>query len=147
MDASTSPASLADGRAYPNPNESNPPIVSIDVECVATGTTHRDRSVAQIAVVCARTERILANVFVKQTRAVTSYLTPLTGITAELLETRGIDLAEAIERVKATLGPRHVVVGQGVLKDVEEWLGLERGTHYGDLIGATGEVDEPIGLD
>ncbi|CAL55949.1 Exonuclease, RNase T/DNA polymerase III [Ostreococcus tauri] len=132
------PVNVADARTYPDPLDDAVPVVSLDVECVATGPKHHDRSVAQIAVVCARTERVLCDVFVKQTKEVRSYLTPLTGIDKETLETRGIPLDEALERVRSVLGPRHVVVGQGVLKDVEEWLGLTRGVDYGDLIEMTG---------
>ena len=39
--------------------------------------------------------------------------------------------------VRAVLSPGHVVVGQGVLKDMN-WLRLERGTDYGDLIDLAG---------
>jgi len=121
----------------PSPPDETP-VVAIDVECVATGTTHNDRAVAQIAIVDARTERVVLNVYVKPTLPVTSYLTPLTGITEALLDERGVSFDEALGMVRAALSPAHVVVGQGVLKDVQDWLRLERGTDYGDLIDLAG---------
>ena len=45
----------------PSPPDSTP-VVAVDVECVATGTTHNDRAVAQIAIVDARTERVVLDV-------------------------------------------------------------------------------------
>jgi len=88
-------------------NSRAPAYYSIDVECVAIGTTHRTRAVAQIALVV-RTlsqwsaqlvspasplavtsgcpvrlqdefETVLLNIYVKPDQPVTSYLTPLTG--------------------------------------------------------------------
>jgi len=118
-------------RAYPAE------VFSIDVECVATGPTHNDREVAQIAIVDA-SERVLLNVLVKPNAAVMSYLTPLTGITADVLNDRGVTLDEALVLVREALPRTAVVVGQGVLKDVEEWLALERGRDYEDLIDLTG---------
>ena len=120
----------------PSPPDSTP-VVAVDVECVATGTTHNDRAVAQIAIVDARTERVVLDVYVKPTMPVTSYLTPLTGITETLLNERGVSFDEALGMVRAVLSPGHVVVGQGVLKDMN-WLRLERGTDYGDLIDLAG---------
>ena len=113
-------------------------VVSIDVECVATGVTHNDREVAQIAIVSAADERVLLNVFVRPRSSVVSYLTPLTGITRERLEAEGVSFDDALAMVKRALPKNALVVGQGVLKDVQEWLKLERGVDYGDLIDLTG---------
>jgi hypothetical protein len=62
------------------------PYYSIDVECVATGTGHNARAIAQIGLVDAN-GRCVLNLFVKPPAGstVVSYLTPLTGITAEML--------------------------------------------------------------
>jgi len=62
------------------------PYYSIDVECVATGTGHNARAIAQIGLVDAN-GRCVLNLFVKPPAGstVASYLTPLTGITAEML--------------------------------------------------------------
>jgi RNA exonuclease 4 len=124
-------------RTY-DPYAVSPRVVSIDVECVANGTTHNDRAVAQIAIVDARTEQTLLNVYVKQEKPVVSYLTPLTGLTEQLLAERGVSFAEAVAATKKALDVRCVIVGQGVLKDVEQWLGLVRGVDYGDLIDLCG---------
>lgn len=64
------------------------PIFSIDVECVATDTTHNGRSVAQIALVDAE-GRCVLNLYVTPPVPVVSHLEGLTGITAELLSERG----------------------------------------------------------
>ena len=93
---------------------------AIDVECVATGHTHNDRAVAQIAVVDERM-RTLVNVFVKpgtttttttttttannegtsgastsssSTTTIVSTIEPLTGITREKLDEEGIPFGD-----------------------------------------------------
>ena len=82
---------------------------AIDVECVATGHTHNDRAVAQIAVVDERM-RTLVNVFVKPGTAanegtsgastssssttIVSTIEPLTGITREKLDEEGIPFGD-----------------------------------------------------
>ena len=83
---------------------------SIDVECVATGKEHNAREVAQIALVD-QFERCLLNVYVKPPDGATvhSYLTPLTGITAELIEANGVSLAEAVGQLRTAL-PKHAVL-------------------------------------
>ena len=64
------------------PPYDNNVVFSIDVECVATGPQHHDRAVAQIGMVdCFG--RMLLNVLVKPDKHISSYLTPLTGLTAE----------------------------------------------------------------
>jgi hypothetical protein len=72
----------------------NLPIYSIDVECVATGIQHNSRSVAQVALVDAWS-RPLFNVYIKQEKPVVSYLTELTGLTKEVLDTYGIPLGKS----------------------------------------------------
>ena len=105
---------------------------SIDVECVATGVGHNARSVAQIALVD-QFERCLLNVFVKPPDGVTvhSYLTPLTGLSKELIDTHGVSLEEAVTQLRLTLPKHAVLVGQNIAKDVQ-WLGL---TEFADFAG------------
>ena len=126
-------------RTYPSPMAQPPhasPYVathfSIDVECVATGVGHNARSVAQIALVD-QFERCLLNVFVKPPDGVTvhSYLTPLTGLSKELIDTHGVSLHEAVTRLRLTLPKHAVLVGQNIAKDVQ-WLGL---TEFADFAG------------
>ena len=101
-----------------NEEENEDIYFAIDVECVATGYTHNDRAVAQIAVVD-DAMRTLVNVFVnsnttniqnrgkEEGTASTSYddenendtnivstIEPLTGITREKLEKEGIPFAD-----------------------------------------------------
>ena len=102
-----------------NEEENEDIYFAIDVECVATGYTHNDRAVAQIAVVD-DAMRTLMNVFVNSNNtnntqrrrkeegtASTSYddenendtnivstIEPLTGITRKKLEKEGIPFAD-----------------------------------------------------
>lgn len=96
-----------EGEEDVNDEENEDIYFAIDVECVATGYTHNDRAVAQIAVVD-DAMRTLVNVFVKEEgTASTSYddenendtnivstIEPLTGITREKLEKEGIPFAD-----------------------------------------------------
>ena len=108
------------------------PVYSIDVECVATGVQHHDRSVAQISLVDAQCNALL-NLYVKPEKQVVSYLTPLTGLTAEHLEREGTSLEEALATLRSHLPPTAVLVGQNILKDVE-WLGLTKGTDFAEMV-------------
>ncbi len=130
---------------------------SIDVECVASGTTHNDRVVAQIALVdadgwsvhrpwffvradlprCPTLRRaaptsntppfgsrhllLLANstvddIYIKPSVPVVSFLTPLTGLTAELIAEKGVSFAEGLAKLKAKLPTDAVLVGQNIAK-------------------------------
>ena len=64
------------------------PVFSIDVECVATAVQHNARSVAQVALVD-QYGRPIFNVYIKQDMPVVSYITELTGLTKEILDTHG----------------------------------------------------------
>ncbi|GFR50432.1 hypothetical protein Agub_g12653 [Astrephomene gubernaculifera] len=109
---------------------------AVDVECVATGTDHNSRSVAQVAVVDEHMN-VLLNVYVKQEVPVASYMTPLTGLTEEVLRTRGVSLQEALAAVRTAL-PRHaVLIGQNIRQDVQ-WLGLKEGTDFEGMMDLQG---------
>jgi len=108
------------------------PVYSIDVECIATGPQHHSRAVAQISLVDATcTPRL--NLYVRPTVPVASYLTPLTGVTAELLASRGVPFEEAMTTLRAHLPTNAVLVGQNIAKDVE-WLGLAEGREFGSMV-------------
>ncbi len=68
-------------------------------------------------------EQVLLNLYVKPESPVVSYLTPLTGLTRELLETNGIPLASAIAVLRQCLPRQAVLVGQNIAQDVQ-WLQL-----------------------
>ncbi|KAG8470149.1 hypothetical protein KFE25_008570 [Diacronema lutheri] len=104
------------------------PLFSVDVECVATGVQHHDRSLAQIGLVDADGSPVL-NLYIKPERPVVSYLHPLTGLSAELIAQQGIELNDALARLRATLPRDAILVGQNILKDVE-WLGLKEGVDF-----------------
>jgi hypothetical protein len=160
----------------------------IDVECVATGPTHNDRAVAQIALVVSEAvklfldpppvfsplplstpfslssalpplsssissisihpsihpiihqdqyERVLLNVLVLPDRPVASYLTPLTGITRQDVERRGVPLPQALASLRAALPRTAVLVGQNIMQDVR-WLGLREGADFAALADLQG---------
>lgn len=122
------------GQQHPAPQPR--PLFSIDVECVATGTDHNSRSVAQISLVD-EYERVILNVYVKPDRPVASYLSPLTGLNRHTLESKGVPLAEAMRILKECLPRSAVLVGQSIGKDVE-WLGLREGVDFESLIDLAG---------
>lgn len=116
-------------------NTREPPFYSIDVECVATGKGHNDRTIASIAVVDSN-ELVVLNVYIQPTEPIVSCLTGLTGITPQQLE-RGIPLADALALVRAVIPPHALIVGQNVLKDIQ-WLGLEEGVDFAGMADLTG---------
>eukprot|EP00889_Picochlorum_renovo_P001352 jgi/Picre1/28382/NNA_003787.t1 len=109
---------------------------SIDVECVAVGTDHNARSVAQISLVN-QFEQVLLNLYVRQEAHVVSYLTPLTGLSKEILDTQGIPLSHALHLLRTMLPKDAILVGQNISKDVE-WLGLKYGQDFQELKDLTG---------
>ena len=60
--------------------------------------------------------------YVNPEKPVTSYLTPLTGVTRDLLESKGVPLASALVELRRVLPPTAVLVGQNILKDVQVCL-------------------------
>ena len=106
---------------------------SIDVECVASGVQHHDRTIGQIALVNDASEKVL-NLYVRPDVAVASYITPLTGLTAELLQEQGTTLDVALKTLRAHLPANATLVGQNILKDVE-WLGLVEGRDFAAQVG------------
>ena len=103
---------------------------SVDVECVATGRGHNDRSPVWVAMVdCHGTCVLNIQIAVEN---VFSYLTPVTGVRAgDIRDT--VPLDEALARVHAALGPDVRLVGQSPKSDID-WLKLEQGTHYKDVV-------------
>lgn len=60
--------------------------------------------------------QVLLNIYVKPHRPVVSYLTALTGLTPDLIETQGVPLEQAITMVKGSLPTSAVLVGQNILQ-------------------------------
>lgn len=124
----TPPAPLA----YPHqplPNDSV--YYSIDVECVATGTTHNARAVGQISLVD-QYERGILNLYVKPAQPVVSYLSPLSGLTEEVLAREGMPLDQALQCLRMYLPKEAILVGQNIQQDVS-WLGLKEGVDFAEL--------------
>jgi len=109
---------------------------SIDVEAVATGTDHNSRAVGQISLVD-QNEQVLLNLHVKPPVPVVSYLTPLTGLTKEIIDVNGIPLEQAVAILRAHLPKHAVLVGQNIRKDVE-WLGLKEGADFASMMDLAG---------
>lgn len=112
------------------------PYFSLDVECVAVGPGHNDRSIAQIAIVN-EYEEIVLNAYVRPDRPVTSYLTALTGITKEQLDQYGIALPQVLAMVKSILPHNAVLVGQNIGTDTK-WCNLQEGSDFHSLIDLVG---------
>lgn len=117
--------------AYPPPK-----FYSIDVECVATGNDHNARAVGQISLVD-EYERVLLNIYVRPEEPITSYLTPLTGLTKEMLDTHGLPLAQAMKHLRDYLPPYAILVGQNIGKDVH-WLSLREGIDFESMVDLAG---------
>jgi hypothetical protein len=134
MTTPMSPAAVAEalGKAPQEhlivPNLDNSLVFSVDVECVATGVQHHDRSVAQIGMVNCFGQQVL-RLIVKPDKPVVSYLTPLTGLTAKIVQKFGIRESDALKELKQVLPKNAILVGMNIRKDIE-WLQLVEGTDF-----------------
>ena len=77
------------------------------------------------------------NLYVKPDQPVVSYLTPLTGLTAETLERHGTSLSLALATLRQALPRSAVLVGQSISTDVQ-WLGLQEGVDFVSLVDLAG---------
>jgi len=104
-----------------------PLILSIDVECVATGRSNKDRAVARVAMVD-QYENIVFDRLVKPQVPIVSHLTQLTGIEEGSLE--DADNLEVVrEELLSVLPSNSILVGQGIKNDID-WLNLEASKHF-----------------
>jgi hypothetical protein len=141
----------------------DPPLFSIDVECIATGygscakgindgcgnegknregvptTQYNDlshRYPGRVAVVDSN-GTLLADIIIrppKNGKGVVSYLTALTGLTEEMcLGSEAKLLEEAVATIKSLLPKNGVLVGQSIDHDVE-WLGLTPGKDFERMV-------------
>ena len=94
----------------------------------ALATDHNSRAVGQISLVDEH-EHVLCNLYVRPEQPVVSYLTPLTGLSQQLLAQHGMPLAQAVALLLQCLPNTAILVGQNIAKDVE-WLGLKEGLHF-----------------
>jgi len=114
------------------------PFFSIDVECVAVGYGHttgkKDRSPGRVGMVDDKGNTILDEIVKLDDEVVVSYLTPLTGLTADMCQKESNkSLEEIVAMVREKLPENGVLVGQSILHDIE-WLGLEQGKDFRDYI-------------
>lgn len=143
--------------------DEDPPFFSIDVECIATGygscakgindgcgnagrqkegvpaDQYNERShryPGRVAMVDSD-GNVLADIVVRPPcdgEGVTSYLTPLTGLTADLcLGADAKPLDEVVAAIKGLLPGNGVLVGQSIDHDVE-WLGLVPGRDFSRML-------------
>lgn len=143
--------------------DEDPTFFSIDVECIATGygscakgindgcgnagrqtegvpvNQYNERShryPGRVAMVDSE-GHVLADIIVRPPcdgEGVTSYLTPLTGLTADLcLGADAKSLDEAVATIKGLLPGNGVLVGQSIDHDVE-WLGLVPGRDFSRMV-------------
>lgn len=114
------------------------PYFCIDVECVATGLGHNARCIAQIALIDQACNCVL-NLFVRPPPnvAVSSYLSPLTGLNAEMLNQYGLEASHALALLRQHLPKDACLVGQNIGKDVS-WLGLREGVDFGSMVDLAG---------
>jgi hypothetical protein len=108
------------------------PVYSLKVGYVATGRSHIDRNVAHIALVNQNTQ-VIQNLYIKQTKPVVSYLTPLTSLDEQCLKELGIDREKAIAVIQEALRPDAILVGHRPGPDIRA-LGLIKGRHYRKIV-------------
>lgn len=141
----------------------DPPFFSIDVECVATGYGSCARGIndgcgnegrnregvpsfqfndrshrypGRVAMVDSD-GNVVADIIIRPPKdgaGVLSYLTPLTGLTAEIcLGPDAMSLEEAVDVIKAALPKNGVIIGQAIDHDVQ-WLGLTAGKDFDRIV-------------
>jgi len=104
-------------------SEASSSFVSVDVECAATGRGHNDRAPCRIGAVD-ETGMAIFDRAVK-VPGLFNPLTAITGMTTAMIE-KGMELEAAVEELrKKCLGPKVVLVGQAIYKDIQ-WLSLKR---------------------
>jgi hypothetical protein len=105
---------------------------ALDVECVATGRGHSDRTPCSVAVVNQDCEVVL-QLAIKPSVPIFSCLTPFTGVKNPSELEGGVSLSTAIQEVKSLLRSDSdglpTLVDQRPQGDIK-WLTLERGTDY-----------------
>lgn len=103
-------------------------FIAIDVECVATGISHRERALGSVAAVDENEQTIFFE-YVKPDVPVRSCLTQLTGIQPVHLTTAR-SAPEVVADLKRMMHPLiTVIVGQSVQSDID-WLGLKEGVDF-----------------
>ncbi|UJR07401.1 hypothetical protein I4U23_011687 [Adineta vaga] len=106
-------------------------VLSIDVECVATGFSHLDRAPCSVAIVNDRCE-ILFDSLIKPDKPIVSDLFPLSGVRkADLQQAPSFD--DVIKKVHSFFTPTTSIVGQSIMSDIN-WMQLEEGIHYNSTI-------------
>eukprot|EP00042_Codosiga_hollandica_P059540 m.919783 g.919783 ORF g.919783 m.919783 type:complete len:222 (+) comp60199_c0_seq1:336-1001(+) len=104
-------------------------FMSLDTESVASGRGHDERALCQLALVDA-SGAVLLNEYVTPDVPIVSFLTPLTGISADKYRARpGLPRAAALDRLRGFLGPDVVLVGQSIQNDIAA-CGLRQGIDF-----------------
>lgn len=119
----------------PFPSYAPDEVHSLDVECVATGTTHEksDREPCSLALVDGFGKAVYQTL-IQPARPVVSYLTPFTGLRhGDLDGSRAISLQRAIGELKRHLPKSSVLVGQDPQGDAD-WMQLTKGVDFVGLV-------------
>lgn len=110
-------------------------IFSLDVECVAIGTTHEksSRAPCELALVDGF-GKVLLQTLISVPQPIVSFLTPFTGLKKGDLE-RGnaMPLDVVVEQIRQRLPANAILVGQNPAGDFE-WTGLRKGIDFEDMI-------------
>ena len=101
--------------------------IAVDVECVATGKSYKNRAVGLIAAVDAYEQTVFFE-YVRPDVPVVSPMTVLTGITHEHMQTAR-PLEEVMVDLRKLLGENCILVGHGLKSDIA-WLGLKKGVDF-----------------
>jgi RNA exonuclease 4 len=83
--------------------------------------------------------QVILDIVVKPDKPVVSYLTALTGLTQDIIDSKGVPLADAVQQLRSCLPKDAVLVGQNILQDVQ-WLGLREGTDFKSCLDLAGEA-------
>jgi RNA exonuclease 4 len=81
--------------------------------------------------------QVILDIVVKPDKPVVSYLTALTGLTQEIIDSKGVWLPDAVQQLRSCLPRDAVLVGQNILQDVQ-WLGLREGTDFKSCLDLAG---------
>lgn len=106
------------------------PYYSLLVECVAVGHQHTDRAVAHVALVeNSEDHNVVLNLYIKPSREIVSYLTPINNLTEEILNEYGLETQEALGILRRTIPKDAVLIGHNVARHITR-LGLKKGVDF-----------------
>ena len=114
-----------------------PAIVSVDVECVANGPGHLDRTPCRIAIVNENLKVLMDDIVFVDTKKIVDDMSAVHGLTAEDLK-KGMSLETALLKVwdiliKLQKEKGVILVGAGIQHDIE-WCQLKQNVHFKECV-------------